>query len=215
MIRTMLVPAGLAALASGAGATVVPWSQPNGSTVLYDYTNGRSTDGLFGDPTFLANGDIVFTPTAFIATNPGGVTDAVLSELEFDITLKPNVVLDFIRVIEAGTYQIDGVGSVSVSATLVTTNLDFFLVESASLTPGTPVPITTTGSGAWTAQGEVDYTSSFAPWNTIRIRVTNEVTATGIDPSTIAKSEVRIVFPAPGSVALLAIGGLAVARRRR
>lgn len=218
MIRTVPIRIGLLAglaCASTASATVVPWTQPSGSTALYTYSNGRSTDGLFGDPTFLPNGDIVFSPQAFVASNPGGVTDSTLSELEFDIELNPSASIDFIRVIEAGTYQIDGVGQVRVAATLVTTNLDFFLFEDATLTASQPQPITTTGSGAWTAEGEVDYVGSFAPWNRIRIRVTNELTATGIDASTIAKSEVRIVFPAPGSAALVALGGLVASRRRR
>lgn len=219
--------AAFAALAAVAGSSFafVPWSNSFGSAPMFSWTGGGSDNGLFGSPV-LAGNTFIFTPSAFRAQSDasnGYGFHFTADRLEVTITMAAGFKFDGIRISEYGDYGVFGPGSaVGVSGTLFVHDLINPAVYSDNLltSPGTPI---TSGFGAWTGVADVD-TSMVAPGITqVRIVLDNNLFAfanVGVGGSFIEKkfvdAGIRIdILPAPGALALVGMGGLLAARRRR
>jgi len=200
----------------------VPWDNSSGETDFFSWAGGGSDNGLFGDPVIVGQDTFVFFPQDFIATSVDGVSDLVSDRLEVELTAKPDFRFSGIRIQEFGDYGIDGSGAVSVSGGLFITDIGgFFRVESDELTstPGSPI---TSGAGDWEANAFVDLDAAPPDWTHIQLVLDNVLSALSDAGSTsfiekkVAGAGIMItIVPGPGSVTILALGGLPLLTRRR
>lgn len=206
--------------ASQAFGGFINWSNASGSASFFDWSGGGSDSGFFGDPT--VNGAVfTFTPTNFRADSANGAPGLRGDRAQVDISAHAGFLITGVRVTEIGEYGISqaaGTTQVAATGSLLLTNLDVFqtLVSPLVTTPGSPI---LTGSGGWAGLSQVNITPSNPPgWANLRLVLTNNMLALSINGTTsfIFKNGVNIeILPAPGSGALLALGGLLATRRRR
>jgi len=208
---------------SSAFASPVPWTTPAGSTPYYDYADGQSQNGLFGDPLVL-DSSFVFFPNNFKAVSLNGVAASKSDSLTFEITVKNNQAVTGLTVNEIGDYSISGTGTVSVGGSLTITNLAVAQPPTQSpliSTPASPITTTTSAIGSWTATS----TATNLPdgWTKFHVNLTNILDATSLQGSTAtiekklasAAIEVSFIVPEPTSLSLLAAGATMLLRRRR
>lgn len=214
----------LTALIAPAALADVPWDVPSGMTDNFFYENGGSDLGLFGNPVVTNDGTFIFNPSGFRAQVEGVGVDQITDQLFFDIIAKPGFDVTGVRISEVGDYTIIGEAEVSIGGGLIVTNLDVFGIRTDTLVsnPGSPISDPTPGD-IWTATAEVDLDNLVPAWNHIRIQLDNTLVARAFDAVSSALVEkksvgagIRIeIIPAPASLSLLALGGLAATRRRR
>ncbi|HEY7086759.1 MAG TPA: hypothetical protein VH518_01640 [Tepidisphaeraceae bacterium] len=203
-------------------AAPIPWSNPNGSTPSFDWSNGSNDNGIFGDP--VAVGDsLVFFPSNFKAHSANGVAGSISDKINVDIQMHVGVPLTQITVQELGDYGITGSAtpagnSVNVVATLITTNLLQVLPPVAtSLTFNPAMPITTLGSGQW--QGNA--VQNFTPGEYVRFHLTlDDLLQATTNANSVADIEKKIGtivihIPEPATIGLLLCGAPLMLRRRR
>ena len=99
---------------SSTASAFVFWSNQNGTATHFDWSNGGSNNGLFGDPTLVGGNSFVFTPADFRAESFDGVSDSVSDRMEVELTAHPEWKFTEIRITEGGDYGILIDGSVSV-----------------------------------------------------------------------------------------------------
>ncbi len=154
----------LAVLCSSSEA-VVYWSSASGSADSFDWSNGQSDAGLFGNP--IVSGDtFIFFPTNFRAESTGSFTE-IWDTLSFDISAHTGSVITGIQITEYGDYGIIGGGLVNMIGSLTVNNTDSSSSYSAGL-DATPQMPTTLGSGNWSA------TAAISQMNATNITVTLE-----------------------------------------
>lgn len=102
---------------------MIPWTNANGSNGIMSWSNGGSTDGLFGDPTVVGN-TFTFQPTSFSVESSNGVADTVNSVLQVTIEIAPGYELQGLNISEGGFYSILGLGSVQAGSKLTVVDLD-------------------------------------------------------------------------------------------
>jgi len=210
------------ALAGSAANAFVSWAQPNGSASNFSWANGGSENGLFGDPTVLGN-SFLFFPSNFIAVSNNGGTTTTDDTLEFDLIAGAGFEFTMIRIREVGMYAIQGQGEANVSGLLTISDL-------LGLKPDVQAPLETfpdfpvnDGSGSWEGLVNADLGLVQGSWTQIHIAVHNELVAisNGMGDSVIVSKNFLDtglaidVIPAPGAGALLGIGCVVAARRRR
>lgn len=214
------IAAAAAVLASaGSAMAFVPWSNPNGSGTNFQWANGGSRNGLFGSPT-LVNGDtFVFFPSGFRAQSVGGGSNLVEDRLEFELYAAPGFNITNIRISEFGDYGVIGEGSsVSAGGSLIVTNLDNFDVATNAIVTQPGSPITEEGFGNWRGDAAVELVG----WSRVKVIVDNDLIAIS-GQGGIAYIEKKVfgsgisiqIVPAPGSLALVGLGGMMMLRRRR
>lgn len=204
-------------------ASPVPWTVPNGTTPDFDYFNGQSDNGLFGDPIISPSGYVfTFFPSNFKAVSTNGVAANTSDRLSFEILMKPGKVLTGFAVNEFGDYTITGTGSVSATGALFLTNLltGDVVGDTLHTTPGMPITTNTFTSGNWTGTSSV----SLLPngWTKVKIVLNNVLQATS-GANSAAQIEKKItqgiiitLIPEPGSIAMAVLGsGLLLIRRRK
>jgi len=220
----MAVAGGAMGLSSQALA-FVPWSNPAGSAVSFDWAGGGSDFGLFGSPV-VAGDTFIFSPTMFRADSANGVAGQAHDRMQVDITAHQASNITGIRITEFGDYGIfgpSGPGGNEVSATggLFVTNLDLFAVRSSTLatTPGSPIY---SGTGNWTGTAQVGLANETPPWRHVRVVLNNNLIALSINGSVtfiekkVTGAAVLVEFtPAPSAGMVLGMGGLILTRRRR
>ena len=222
ILRSLAVSSVLA-LTGSVFASPVPWSSPNGTTLDYDYFNGQSANGLFGNPTVF-NGSFLFFPQNFKAVSSNGTTGHADDSVSFDISVKNGKSVTGITVNEIGDYSITGTGTVNIGGSLSITDLSGPPVTTTSLltsTPGSPITTTTSATGNWSATA----TTTNLPngWTVFHVNLTNilDASSTPGGVATVQKKiaqgaiEVSIIVPEPASIGLLAAAGSALLGRRR
>lgn len=205
---------------AGAASAQVAWSNPAGAGSFFTWANGESGLGLFGNPTLFGGNTFIFTPPAFTAASTNGTAGVVTDQVKVRLTANPGQRFTQIRVSELGNWSITGIGSVQASGTLFLTDLNAFRAPAVqNITPNPAMPISTAGSGGWSGTSVIDLASIPGPdWTSLQLVFTNTVQAnTGASSNaSIQKTQVKIeVLPAPGALAILGLGGLIMARRRR
>ena len=219
-IASLAVLGILSAFCGTASASPVPWTQPFGSTTYYDYSNGQSTNGLFGNPLVL-DGSFIFFPNNFKASAQNGASDTESDAVSFNIAVKPGYSVTEISVAELGDYSILGTGTVQVGGTLTITNLNNAAVTNSSLVSTPSSPITTVGAGSWSAS--TSQTNLPNGWTLFHVNLSNILDASAGPGSTatIEKKfvngaiQVSIIVPEPTSIGLLISGSSALLLRRR
>jgi len=204
------------ALTSISTATVM-WTDPNGSAGLFDWANGGSDTGLFGDPTIVGN-TLTFAPSNFKAEAANGEMVEVWDTLHFDIIVHPGSVITGIIIEELGDYSILGSGMVDVFSTVTVTNLDdpnVIYTNELTVNPLMPVDI---GDGIWTAIGGIDNIEV----THIRVSLENGLLALA-DYGSIAMIEKKVVgdsiaitiIPEPATIVILGLGGFLLRKRTK
>jgi uncharacterized protein (TIGR03382 family) len=214
-----------AALAGSAGSALafVPWDQPNGNATNFSWANGGSRDGRFGNPVLVNGNTFVFFPSNFRAQSVNGGSNLVGDRLEFELFANAGFLISGIRISEFGDYGIVGEGGqVAASGGLFVTNLNTGAVASDQIvtTPGSP--ITTEGFGNWQGTANVDLSNQNPGWTRIRVIVDNDLVAISgaggvafIEKKVFGSGVSIQIVPTPGTMALVAAGGLLAFRRRR
>jgi len=219
----VLAVAGAVGFAGSAHAAPVPWSTPNGSTTDFDWVNGFSDNGLFGDPTVIGS-TFVFTPNSFKATSLNGVAASVSDRLQFDLIIKNSKVLTNFTVNEIGDFQITGTGQVQAGGLLLLTNLNTGvpLASSLTTTPGSPMVGPTAGALQWSGFASVTPLPANG-WTKVRVVLNNILDAASGPNSTatIEKKfasgaiEITFIIPEPASLSLVGLAGMLLIRRRK
>jgi hypothetical protein len=224
-VRVALVAGALAA-ATGSALADVAWSQPNGAGTFFTWANGHNTNSnLFGSPILVAGTTFQFFPTAFTATSSNGGTVSVTDTLSVDLQALPGYQLDSIQINEGGSYALSGNtgGNVSAAGTAVLTDL-VTPRNFGAATVGNPTFPIFSGTGSWTAGALIDLAAlnGGIPVTFAHLEFRNDLVAISVPGSTatITKTFVGLpvaitIIPAPGAATVMALGGLALARRRR
>ena len=218
--------AGVLAIAAGTATADVAWNQPSGNASFFTWANGHNTNSnLFGSPTLVGGSTFQFFPTAFTATSSNGGTHSVTDTLSVDLFALPGFQLDSIQINEGGSYALSGNQGGNVSATGAASLTDLSLPRTFNaFTAGNPTFPVFAGSGSWTAGAIIDLAAlnGGIPVTSAHLEFTNTLVAISVPGSTatITKTFVGLpvaitIIPAPSAAGVLALGGLALARRRR
>lgn len=200
---------------SGDAQATIYWSNSSGSAADFDWQNGGSDKGLFGDPCLVGGDTFQFSPTNFRAESVDGKSAIVSDRLQFDITAHPGKTIKGIRITEEGDYGILFEGKVSASGAMFVTNLSQFEVLKASFLMDPPMPISTPtpdGLDFWSGEVAVE---GFE-WTRLRVVMNNNLIAISIPGSVtwIEKKSVginiEIIVPEPATIAVLTLGSLAL-----
>lgn len=220
---------------AGTASAFVNWAVPNGAGSFFTYTGGGSDFGLMGNGTLAFGNTFVFTPPAFKADSVNGVADSMTDRIQVVLHANPGQKFTQLKVTELGDWSIVGIGTAKDSGTLQVSDninprfppalqspLSYF--DNNTNAP-LPMPIITPGNGIWRGTSLIDLTlppNNIPDWTDLTLVLTNTIQATTTGASTshiqktFAQATVTIeVLPTPGGAALLGLGGLVIARRRR
>ncbi|MCD4830799.1 MAG: PEP-CTERM sorting domain-containing protein [Anaerohalosphaeraceae bacterium] len=206
-LLTLLLLVWLAAPAQA----IIYWSNKDGSADSFDWSNGGSDNGLFGDPNVAGN-TFIFFPSNFRAESVNGVADIVSDRMEVTLTAKPGSAITGIRITEYGDYGILSQGLVSASGTMFLTNLSEFEVRHSDFNSDPASPISS-GFGSWSAEVAVDNIE----WSQLKLVLDNNLMAISM-PGSVAFIEKKImgsavsveIIPEPATMVLLGIGSLII-----
>lgn len=201
----------------GAASAFEFWSNKDGSGSFFTWMDGGSDHGLFGDP-ILVNGDtFVFTPDGFRAESINGVPDVAADRLEVHLWANEGQSFTGIKIQEHGDYGILGTGAVSVNGSAFAVDTENVRVAVEDLVANPPMPVNS-GTGNWDAGLFIDLSGDEEPWRHLVLVFDNNLLAiSGLGSiSFIEKKAITITFtPEPTSLALVALGSLALFSRRR
>lgn len=206
----------------------VSWTTPAGSAAIFDYSEGGSTDALFGEPTITPSG-FWFDPPAFFSSATNGGADNTDSEMQVRVKQTAGALVEVI-ITETGTYTGTAGSEFSAFTDITLTQIDPFAfpplhnvsadtyVDGVYDADGNWV-LGADGSGTWVKQVTIDLTTYTAGgWNEFRLNIHNflQTTASVGGSAYIEKTGVDVHVPEPTTVGLLALGlvGLGVRRRR-
>jgi hypothetical protein len=212
-----------------------------GYSQSFSFANGQDVNGLFGEP-FLdsANDTFYFFESAFQVTSQNGGSSSQFDEVSLDVYANPGLTFSLMRVTANGSFNAGGGGAsneVDLSAILSLTELgandmyDGGGGDDGRDFSGDMVAITDDGgtfpksndAGTWNGLATVDVTVVFpVPDDAIHVSMSNDViaitTAGGTAEIDVQYQDLKIEFqliPEPASLSLLAVGALALVRRRR
>lgn len=222
-MKNQVIAAAMVACCASSAFAFVPWSNASGTNANFDWSGGGSDNGLFGDPIVNPLG-FLFTPAAFNANanDVDGLMQVTSDRLEVVVSPKPGFALTGIRITEIGGYNINGEGSVEANATLTASQFGGGFSVSDALDTAPAFPLSNADGvidGNWNGVAEV-----FLPisGSDIVIEIENNMIAIAAPGSTAFISKIVVgsqfsvqLIPAPGALAGLGLGCLALARRRR
>lgn len=190
---------------------LIYWSNRDGSTASFDWFDGGSDNGLFGDPDFSGGNTFVFYPQQFRAESINGNADITSDRMEVTLAAKPGHVITGIRITEYGDYGILSEGMVSASGSMFLTNLDHFDVKRSDFTSNPASPISS-GTGNWSAEvavGDLD-------WSNLKLVLDNNLMAIS-SPGSVSFIEkkvmgsavsIEVIVPEPATMVFLSLGSM-------
>lgn len=205
----------------GTASAFVMWSNSNGTATNFDWSNGGSDNGLFGDPVLIGGNTFAFTPAGFRAESINGVSASVTDRMQVELAAHPDWEFTEIRISEAGDYGILNNGSVSAGGSLTATDLVQVRSQSNPLivTPGGAI---NSGSGEWSAVSTIVLDDTQGPWTHFTLELQNDLLAISAPghqsfiQKKVVGGELKVEFiPEPGALALMTIGALAFVGWRR
>ena len=202
---------------------LIYWTNKDGTGSFFDWSNGGSDKGLFGDPVIVGGNTFTFFPSNFRAESLNGAAAIKSDRLEFCLTAHEGYNITGIRITEYGDYGILDNGKVSVSGTMFVTNLDVFQVSSSNFSSDPVSPISS-GQGTWTAEVAV----TDIDWTNLKIVLNNNLMAISSAGSTsfiekkVLGGAVAIELicpnapqiPEPATICLLGLGALTLVKRK-
>jgi MYXO-CTERM domain-containing protein len=216
-----------AALFSGSSAMAfVPWASPTGTGSFFSWENGGSATGLYGSPILLAGDTFVFFPSEFRAQSSNGGSASATDRLEVDLIAHAGFRFSAIMIQEYGDYGIANEGSVTASGSLTIgdlNNASRSVGANLDTNPGFPVSGPVVPGASWTGSAAADLGSIVgASWTRIHLTLQNDLLAISlpgssayIQKSVLGGGVAMTIVPTPASLAVLGLGGLVAARRRR
>lgn len=215
-VTAILALAGSVAMVGSAQA-FIPWANTNGSATNWDWMNGGNDTNLFGSPVLVGGDTFVFFPSFFRAQSNNGGAQQVHDRLSVELIAHLGYNFTNIQITEFGDYGIGGAGSsVTADMGMFITDLNNFRVAQTNASYQNNVA----SLGNWTLGATVDLTISPPAWNHLQLVVNNNLIAISGGENGFSFIEKKvggiiIRVPAPGSMAMLGLGGLAMIRRRR
>lgn len=218
-VKFIVAAAGALAMA-GAAQAFVPWSNPAGNGAWFSWSNGGSDNGLFGSPILVGGQSFVFFPSAFRAQSTNGGASIVSDRLQVTLEANAGFTFDQVTIQEFGDYGVVNGGSVTANAAMFVTDLNRPLGGDNPRTDNQTFTTNANGLGNWSVQAQTLLTTWIPPANRIQIVLNNNLIAISNGQGSVAFIEKKvagiiITVPTPGSMALLGLGGLVAARRRR
>jgi hypothetical protein len=210
MTKAKIFTLALILLAFSSAQANVLWSNASGAAGLFDWQNGQSLNGLFGDPTLIGGNTLAFFPSNFRAESTDGITDSVYDRLEFELIAHSGFSFQNIAISEYGDYGIFDSGLVQVSGSLTVTNLDTMEFLTALLSSDLSSQ-QTNDILPWQAWSGVNIGA--ADWTHIKITLENCLYAMS-DEESVAFIEKKVlgsaitlqIVPEPATIVVLSLG---------
>jgi len=205
---------------SGTASAFILWSNPDGTATHFDWSNGGSDNGLFGDLMLVGGNTFAFTPANFRAESFDGVSDSVSDRMEVELTAHADWEFTEIHITEGGDYGILSDGSVSVSGSVTATDLlqARSQTDALDVTPGSPI---TSGSGTWTGISTIMLDDTNGPWTHFTFELQNDLLAISAPghqafiQKKVIGGNLKVEFvPEPGALVLIMLGTLGFVGRR-
>lgn len=175
---------------------------------------------LYGHPVRMGN-DLVFFPKTFASSSSDGLADTTSGTLTMRLRADDGFFLEVITVSEHGGYKLTGVGSRATSAT------DNGLLTLTDISPGThgvfaqPLaaspPIYSLPADVldnFAIETHIDLTGLHISEVVLNFNNNLQTTSQSGTDARIQKDEIIIKTPEPATLGLLALGALAIRRRR-
>jgi hypothetical protein len=226
MAHTMWKVAAVAGVlgAALAAQAATPWNQPSGNGAFFTWANGQNETNLFGSPTLVGGVRLVFFPDSFTANAVNGNTATAHDRFDVDLFALVGYKFTEIRIETIGDYSIVGDASAAVSGGMAINEIGGPRSSNDPLLANIPMPVTS-GSGNWQSAAirDLSLVEGGTPFTQIHISFTNDLIAISSGNGHVATINKTVVgfpvavtiIPGPGALAVLGLGGMLAARRRR
>lgn len=228
-VRAALI-VGVAGLAGSALARPINYGDYFGSNIDFiQVTEDSSTETpgtpVFGAPTLSGNA-LLWFPTTYSSFSQNGSADSTNGVLTVSLRSRPGEFIKSVTISEIGDYSLSGVGTASTFAS-VSSSMFAFAPQNGinyggalTVTPKATFIRPIDSAGPWTAKRVIDVTGLGITQLDLTFSSTLSTgsesgTTAFIQKKQIGGPTLRIEVPAPGSLALVGLGGLAALRRRR
>ncbi len=217
----LLIPLFQSVLDTGDAQALIYWDNKNGTANGFDWQNGGSDKGLFGDPILVDGNTLHFSPANFLAQSTDGISSVKSDRLQVDIIVHPGKEIQSIQITEYGVYDINSAGKVSASGAIFMTNLNQYEVIKEMFQMDPDMPISPPPyEGPWSGQAVIGESD----WTYVRIVLNNNLIALSQQGSdTLIRKmyfDIKIItpdiiVPEPATLVILSLGSVSLSLRRR